>query len=351
MKGCIGGLVRFVLTVALLLVIGIAVAYFHYSPKLEEILADSIRREFMLPPSSTVVITPGSMLDTLEGEVERLYVEATEAKIDGLVVRNLTLLGEGIHINVLKTIITGQAVFKGITHSEISLQVSEEELENRWRAELSKKGLSDVEVTLGEEIGIAAVLDLKVTKIKVSAQGVLTIEEGERIRFTVTHLNLGGAEIGLREMEATFSAMSPLIDLGQLKLNVVVDEVRTGDGMLFVSARSRSLKEKIVGDQESAQKKREADTISKASDEDLLEQMRQLMEVDGEERKQQALAIVEQLKQRGIETGAQLKEFIGQQLGNFEDEYQFVLKELNKLIESQIKSSEDDPEDQANEEK
>ncbi len=350
MKNCLGGLFRFVISVVVLVIVAAVVAYYYYSPQLEETLADSVRREFMLPPSSKVLITQGSMLDTMEGEVERLYVESAEAKIDGLVVRDLTLLGEGIHINVLQTIITGQAVFNKITHSEVNLQVSEEELENRWRGELQKKGLSNVQVTLDDEITISAIVDLKVTQVPVSAQGILEVEDGQRILLTVTDLNLSGAEIGLRELEATFSAMTPVIDLGAMKLNIVIDKIRIGDGMLAISARSRSLEDKIGDDQKLAKREQDEATVSDATEEDLLEQISGLMKVDGDERKEQALVVVEKLKEQGIETGGQLTEFVGEKLASFQDEYQVVLKELNKLIESQITDGESEDSEEEGEE-
>jgi hypothetical protein len=225
---CFQRLANCALFIVLVVAVLAAVAYFYLFPRLDVELADAMRREFMLPPSSTVEITRGSLLDLLEGEVERCRVESDEAKIEGLVVGDLRFLAEGLRFDLPRTLITGQAEFTAVKHGELSFKVAASEIEERWATELGRMGLSKVQVGFADgRVGIDAVL----------------------VRFRATELELGGATFGIEKLKAIFTALTPVIDLGQFKLVIAIDEVEMRDDHLRVRARSLSLAEKLAAEQ------------------------------------------------------------------------------------------------------
>jgi len=233
--------------------------YFYVLPRLDNLLADAVRREYILPPSATVVITRGSLLDTLEGEVARFYVDAEEAKLDGLLVKDLRFLAEGIRFDLPRTLISGQAELLNVSHGQLSLSVSEEALEERWSEELASKGLSKVDVELSNEgVGVSAVVDLKLTEVRVGAKGYFEVDGTDRIRFHATDLELAGTSIGIAELKAAFSTLTPVISLGRFKMHVVVDELFTSAGHLFIETRSQSLEEKIAADRQRLKERQQA---------------------------------------------------------------------------------------------
>lgn len=247
---CFQRLANCALFIVLIAVVLAAVAYFYLLPRLDDELADAMRREFMLPPSSTVEITRGSLLDLLEGEVERCRVESNEAKIEDLVVGDLCFLAEGLRFDLPRTLITGQAEFTAVKHGELSFKVAASEIEERWATELGRMGLSKVQVEFADDrVGIDAVLDLKLTEVSVGATGELFVDGTDRIRFRATELELGGATFGVEKLKAIFTALTPVIDLGQFKLVIVIDEVVMRDDNLRVQARSLSLEEKLAAQQ------------------------------------------------------------------------------------------------------
>jgi hypothetical protein len=85
--------------------------------------------------------------------------------------------------------------------------------------------------------------------VRVGASGELHVDGTERIRFKVQELELGGANVGVEELKAVFSALTPVIDLGQFKMSVAIDDVGMRDGYLYVQARSMSLEEKLLREQ------------------------------------------------------------------------------------------------------
>jgi len=240
MANCVFGLV---LVVAVL----IGGLYYFGLPWLDSTLADAVRREFMLPPSATVEIGRGSLLDTLEGEVERVYVDSEEARISGLNVEQVKFLAEGVKFDLPRMAISNQAEMQSVTTGELEFRVAEEAIEQRWESDLLKMKLSDVSVKLdGGKVEVEGFYDLMLTKVKVGATGELYADGTDKIRFKATDLNLGGADIGIEQLKVAFSALTPVIDLGQLKMYVAIDELEMRDGYLQVYARSMSMDEKLA---------------------------------------------------------------------------------------------------------
>ncbi|MCH7472499.1 LmeA family phospholipid-binding protein [bacterium] len=247
MQGCITRLANLAFALLLIAVILAGAAYFFALPQLDEKLADALRREFILPPSSDVFITRGSLLDTVEGQFDMVYAKAEEAKIDGLIVENLEFIAEGVEFNLPETLLSGQAALTSLTRGSLSFRVSEEALEDRWRSELSRKGLSEVEVSINDDgIGVSGLIDFGISKVKIGVTGEIGVDDGKKLTFRAKKLNLGGTSIGLESVKAIFSALAPVIDLGKFKLAVSVDELRTGDGYIYLKARTPTLEEKAA---------------------------------------------------------------------------------------------------------
>lgn len=247
MGGCIKRLANCALFLLIAVAMALAVAYYYLLPRLDDILADAVRREFLLPPSSTVGITRGTLLDTLEGEVKGIYVSSPEAKISDLTVADLDFQATGIRFDLARTLASGQAQLTEVTSGELNFKVSEEALETRWAAELSKKGLTQTDVTLENDlVSVSCVLDLKLTKVRLGATGELQVDGTDRIRFKATDLELAGSSIGIDELKAVFSTLTPVIDLGQFKMSVAIDDVQMREGYLYIAARSMSPADKLA---------------------------------------------------------------------------------------------------------
>jgi len=245
MGGCLKRLLNCLLLVILVVALALGAGYFYLLPRLDAMLADAVRREFMLPPSSTVTITRGTLLDTLEGEVERFYVSSPEAKISDLPVEDVEFYAGGIRFDLPRTLLSGQADLQSVAQGNLAFKVSAAALQDRWVTELAKRGLSKTEVTLEDDkIEVNCVLDLKLTEVRIGATGELYVDGTDRIKFRTTDLQVGSSSIGIDQLKAVFSTLTPVIDLGQFKMSVAIDQVQMRDGYLHVVAHSISLKHK-----------------------------------------------------------------------------------------------------------
>lgn len=245
MGGCLKRTANCALLVIVLLALALGAAYYYVLPRLDEMLADAVRREFMLPPSSTVVIARGSLLDTLEGEVDRFYVSSPEAKISDLRVEEVEFHAGGIQFDLPRTLLSGQAELLAVSQGNLAFKVAAADLQERWATDLARRGLSKTEVTLEEDkIKVSCVLDLKLTEVRIGAAGELYVDGTDRIKFKATDLELAGSNIGIEELKAVFSTLTPVIDLGQFKMSVAIDDVQMRDGYLYVAAHSMSLEDK-----------------------------------------------------------------------------------------------------------
>jgi hypothetical protein len=235
---------------ALLAGIVLAGAYWWLMPRLDSVLADALRREYILPPSSTVVVTRGSLLDTLEGQVRRVHIASEEAKLDSIVVEDLELYAEGLQFDLVNTLINGRAALSEVAHGELSLKVSEDALKEHWESELRSKGLSDVNVELAEDgAEISGIADMKLAQVRIGAKGRFSADGGQRITFSVDDLELGGLEVGVEELKQAFASLAPVVDVGRFRMDAVASEPRLEDGYLVVTARTRSIREKIAEDE------------------------------------------------------------------------------------------------------
>jgi len=246
MGGCFSRIISTLFALVVVVAVLLAATYYFLMPRLDTMLEDAVRREFILPPSSTVLIKRGSLFDTLEGQVRSFYVNSDEAKIDDVLVNDLRLTAKGIAFDLGKTILTGTAELKDMAFGELSLKISEASIEQRWAAELERKGLSKVDVTLkNNRVGISGLVDLKVTQLRVGAKGELVVDGTDKIKFKPTELDLGGANIEVGGIRAAVNSLTPVVDLGQFKMTILVDKLEAKDGYLLVSARSSDLNERM----------------------------------------------------------------------------------------------------------
>ena len=239
---CFQRLANFVLVLVVLALLGLAALNYMLMPRLDEELADAVRREFLLPPSSTVLIGRGSMLDTLEGQVDSFYVSSPEAKLDGMIVEDLEFRASGIRFDPAQLLLSGNAGLKDVQSGELTLRVSEQALIKRWGGELAQKGLRDAEITLQDgRVDIDGIFNMAFAEVRIGASGRIVADGSSRLRLEIDELKLGGAEIGVAELKAAFSALTPVVDLQQFRVAIEVDELEMLDGYLLVAARSHSL--------------------------------------------------------------------------------------------------------------
>jgi hypothetical protein len=246
MGGCTSRIISTLFALVVVVAVLLAATYYFLMPRLDTMIEDAVRREFILPPSSTVDIERGSLFDTLEGQVRRFYVNSAEAKIDGVLVNDLRFVAKGIAFDLGKTILTGKADLKDVAFGELELKISEASIEERWAAELERKGLSKVEVTLqNNRVGISGLVDLKLAKLRVAAKGKLVVDGTDKIKFKPAELDLGGTNIEVGGIRAAVNSLTPVVDLGQFKMTILVDKLEAKDGYLLVSARSSDLNERM----------------------------------------------------------------------------------------------------------
>ncbi|MCB1218086.1 DUF2993 domain-containing protein [bacterium] len=240
--GCIQRLANTVLALVVLALVAVLALNWWLLPRIEGELADSVRREFLLPPSSTVRIGRGSLLDTLEGQVDSFYVDSPEAKLDGMIVSDLRFRARGISFDPVSVLLSGNAGLRDVQSGDLELKVSEDALRERWGSELAKKGMRDVEITLEDgSVSIDGIFDMAFAEVRIGARGRIVADGSTRLRLEVDELQLGGADIGVKELKAAFSALTPIVDLGQFRVAIEVDRLEMQDGYLLVRARSTSL--------------------------------------------------------------------------------------------------------------
>lgn len=243
MRGCMRAVSGFIFTILILAGLAYAALQVYILPKVDSTLADAVRREYLLPPSATVTIKRGSVFDTLEGQVESFYVESNEAQIDALPVEDLKFVAEGVSFDLPQTLLTQRAELKELKNGRLNFKVTEKALSQRWVEQLEGAGLSKVAVKLEPGTAdVSGVFSLAMIKVRVGAEGKLSTD-GERVRFELTKLSLGDSAVEVGALNAVFSKLAPVIDLGQFKVGMHIDKLSVQKGYVAIQASSRSLDE------------------------------------------------------------------------------------------------------------
>jgi hypothetical protein len=244
MRGCLKAIGGCIFGIVLVAALAATAFYLWAVPELDELFADSVRREFMLPPSSTVRLEHGSLQNTMQGRVQRMVVEADEAKIEGLAVEDVKLAAEDVRFDVPATLLTRDAQWDAVGQGTLSFKASEAALKERWTGELESRGLKKVDVKLSEgEVSINGLLDIGLLKMHVGTTGQIAVDGSDRIVFQPSKLQLGDTNVGVEKLEAVFDTLTPVLDLGKLKLGIGVEELEARDGYLHVKAKSMQLGE------------------------------------------------------------------------------------------------------------
>jgi hypothetical protein len=194
-----------------------------------------------------VIIERGSLMDTLEGQVHRFHVTSAEAKVEGVAVEDLDFEAKGIRFDLAQLLLTSKAELKDVDYGELKVKVSEEALKQRWAAELAKRGLTKVDIKLdNDRVKLSGVAGLGILgDTRVSATGELIAEGSERVKFKTTELDLGKFNLEVKQLGLIFDSLTPVLDLGQFKVAVLIDQLHTSKGYLIIQARSRGLNERL----------------------------------------------------------------------------------------------------------
>jgi hypothetical protein len=250
MRGCGGAMASWGCGIAVVLAVVLGLLYWLAMPQLDSLLADSLRRAYILPPSCTVLVVRGSLLDTLEGQVKRVYVESPEAKLDGLVVDDLRLLAEGVDFDMVKTLATRSAVLDEVIHGEVSFRIPETALQQLWADELRSQGLTGAAVSVTKNgVKLTGQADLKLAKLPVAVGGKFAAENGQRVKLVLDKFELSGMQLGSGDLKKALAALAPAIDLSRFKMDLEIDKITHTDGAIIVSARTRSLASKQAEDE------------------------------------------------------------------------------------------------------
>ncbi len=254
MRGCGSTLAGWGCGLGVLLAIAFGALYWLALPRLDVMLEDSLRRAYLLPPSCTVLVERGSLLDTLEGQVQRVYIESPESKLGSLVATDLRLLAEGVDFDMVKTLASRAAVLDQVTHGEITFGIPETALQELWADQLRSQGLTGAAVDVtGDGVSLRGTADLKLAQVPVAVSGKFKAVDGQRVKLQLGKFALSGMELPSGDLQTALAALAPEIDLSQFKMDVEIDEIKHIDGAVLVSARTRSLADRFQDDQAQAE--------------------------------------------------------------------------------------------------
>lgn len=208
-------------------------------PALDLALKREVREEFALPPDSKVTIQRGSTIQTFRGYVPAFSVEAQSASLDGLEVAVLRFDAQEIQFDLSPLLAEGDVQLEQAKRGELSFKVSEQALLDYWAPELEEKGLEKPSIELDSEgAKVSGVADLKLAKARIGAKGVFEVDGTRKVKFRAREFEIGGLNFGAGSFKAALSELTPIVELDQFAMEIRVDELRTTDGWLHVSAHS-----------------------------------------------------------------------------------------------------------------
>jgi len=246
--GCLRRLVQFVFTlvvVALLLAIG---GYYLLLQTMRTELADALRRKFMLPPSSTVTIEPGDIMDTLNGEVESIHIESREASVSGIRVENVDFEAERLTFDILNLVTRKNPVLKEVDYAEVSFAIRPEDLAAAWAERARHYGISNLTVRFkdaeGDELPLVEVTaksELLGREFELKVNGYFRLIDQREIAFKVKDFELGLLRLGRELLESVFMRMAPRLRIGDLQGDLYIDNFYVRNGSLRVEAHTRGV--------------------------------------------------------------------------------------------------------------
>jgi hypothetical protein len=323
--GCVSSLI--VLALVLYLVFT-----FFFVPGMVNKLEQTVRDEFQLDETAVVSIRQGPAFNAIIGRFEFLMLKADVATIDGMAIEDLLLRADDVKVDPWQSLSGRTVEITEIGSSFIEFRVGEQALVDRWAPELATKNLTEPELTLDDGLArVSAIFSIGPLKPRVGVSGKIEPMGDGEVRFTASNVEVAGADINLSVINNAFKTLDPVVDLGQLELDVNVSRIKVDDGYIYLTADSSSTGyiEELPG--EDGEEPGDIDQQG-----GLLERFRQISQAGHEDRMDQLGQLYGEMKEKGVSTAEQVREFTAKHLAGWEDDYRWLLQELNEVVESQL---------------
>ncbi len=259
--GCIRRVVGCLTTLVLLAAVIAFGAYLLLLNLMQNDLADAVRRKFMLPPSSTVTITPGSYVESLSGKVKAFHIESAEASISNTRIASLKLDAENLSFNVVNLVLGRDPILREVEHAKVSFAIAPEALADAWLARVKRVGVKKLTMKLEEGTGdqlpyadVEAVANVLGKEIDLSVKGFFKLAGKREIAFEALEFKLEDLKLGGQLIESVFIQMAPKIRIGDFQGDLTIDKFYVLGGKLQVFAQTTGVT-LLEGGSEDAQAK------------------------------------------------------------------------------------------------
>lgn len=252
MKGCVQWIINTVITLVIILLALALVLYFYLIPNLEVQLADGLKRKLELPASATVDVDTSDIIALFQGKVNKVKVNASEAKLGAVVIHNLQLDAYGLTFDLIQTIMTKSLVADSIEGGNLTFEVREKSLEDAWISRAEKYMMSNVKVSLkatpepsmlkgklGGEIELLGKHDIS---INFEATGFYTMDlVKQSISYEFKTLSIEGFALPEGLVQNVLQQFQPRIELNRFKFPFTLDNITVGDRKIFVKGKAKKL--------------------------------------------------------------------------------------------------------------
>lgn len=242
--GCLRRLTNCLATIIVLAAVLAVGAYLLLLYVMENELADALKRKFMLPPSASVTVDPGDILDSIEGRVDSIHIRASEALVSGIRVENIAFDAEDLSFDVINLVARRNPVLREVAYAEASFEVSPQDLADAWLKRAKRFGVRDLSVEFIDDEGelpavkVTASTRLLGKDVEVSVQGRFELVDQREIAFQVSDQDAGADGFGREVIEGAFMRMSPRLRVGDFQGDLVVDRLWVEDGKLHITAHT-----------------------------------------------------------------------------------------------------------------
>ncbi len=234
--GCIGFLVVVIAGAA-------ALMYFLLVPQLTGRIEDGLRKKLELGPSATVKITDTGLLALSKGRIEKVSVHASEARVERLVVNDLSFEATGLQFDLFKTILMNDPAISSLGEGRLEFTVRATALQAAWETAASKIGISDLKVSLIPKDlamkleGVWTVPAIK-KEYPFEATGKLNVTGGSLLFFEFPDVTIGDYKIGIASLQSALGKVGPRINLGDYKVKLELDDVSFSQTGLTIRANA-----------------------------------------------------------------------------------------------------------------
>ncbi|MEP0813757.1 MAG: LmeA family phospholipid-binding protein [bacterium] len=241
--GCLNKLAGCIGTIIIILAIIAAILYFWLVPQLSGKIEDGLRKKLMLGPSATVEIQDTGIIAMSQGRIEKVVVDAPEARVNDYVVKNLKFDAEGLKFDLIKTAFMGDPVIDTLGEGELSFDVPADTLASVWKESASKIGVSDFKLTLSpkdSEVGLEGKWKISWLnkEFPFSAKAKLSVRGGSLIFFEIPEIQVGDLKVGLDRLKDGISKISPRIDLGDYKVKLDINDISITNSGIHIEAHA-----------------------------------------------------------------------------------------------------------------